>query len=295
MKAIILAGGSGTRLAPVTNIVSKQLLPVYDKPMIYYPLSNIMNVGISEILIISTPEDTPKIRNLLGSGNELGINISYKVQPNPNGIAEAFILAEDFIKDDTVSLILGDNIFYGSEISGKEIDPKFQEAVNLKNGANVIAYQVNDPERFGVVELDQNNLAISIEEKPKEPKSNFALTGWYFYDNNVVKIAKGLKPSNRGELEITDVNNHYLNNKSLKVIKLNRGFAWLDAGTHASLHNASQFIQVVENRQGIKIGCIEETAFNKGFINSTQFANLAENFKIGNSYGDYLRKISKIS
>lgn len=295
MKAIILAGGSGTRLAPVTNIVSKQLLPVYDKPMIYYPLSNIMNVGISEILIISTPEDTPKIRNLLGSGNELGINISYKVQPNPNGIAEAFILAEDFIKDDTVSLILGDNIFYGSEISGKEIDPKFQEAVNLKNGANVIAYQVNDPERFGVVELDQNNLAISIEEKPKEPKSNFALTGWYFYDNNVVKIAKDLKPSNRGELEITDVNNHYLNNKSLKVIKLNRGFAWLDAGTHASLHNASQFIQVVENRQGIKIGCIEETAFNKGFINSTQFANLAENFKIGNSYGDYLRKISKIS
>ncbi len=295
MKAIILAGGSGTRLAPVTNTVSKQLLPVYDKPMIYYPLSNIMNVGISEILIISTPEDTPKIRNLLGSGNELGINISYKVQPNPNGIAEAFILAEDFIKDDTVSLILGDNIFYGSEISGKEIDPKFQEAVNLKNGANVIAYQVNDPERFGVVELDQNNLAISIEEKPKEPKSNFALTGWYFYDNNVVKIAKGLKPSNRGELEITDVNNHYLNNKSLKVIKLNRGFAWLDAGTHASLHNASQFIQVVENRQGIKIGCIEETAFNKGFINSTQFANLAENFKIGNSYGDYLRKISKIS
>ncbi|MBL6785408.1 MAG: glucose-1-phosphate thymidylyltransferase RfbA [Rickettsiales bacterium] len=295
MKAIILAGGSGTRLAPVTNTVSKQLLPVYDKPMIYYPLSNIMNVGISEILIISTPEDTAKIENLLGTGNELGINISYKVQPNPNGIAEAFILAEDFIKDQTVSLILGDNIFYGSEISGKEIDPKFQEAVNLENGANVIAYQVNDPERFGVVELDQNNIAISIEEKPKQPKSNFALTGWYFYDNNVVEIAKNLKPSTRGELEITDVNNHYLNNKTLKVIKLNRGFAWLDAGTHASLHNASQFIQVVENRQGIKIGCIEETAFNKGFINSKQFANLADNFKIGNSYGDYLKKISNIS
>ena len=295
MKAIILAGGSGTRLAPVTNTVSKQLLPVYDKPMIYYPLSNIMNVGISEILIISTPEDTPKIENLLGTGNELGINISYKVQPNPNGIAEAFILAEDFIKDETVSLILGDNIFYGSEISGKEIDPKFQEAVNLESGANVIAYHVNDPERFGVVELDQNNIAISIEEKPKQPKSNFALTGWYFYDNNVVKIAKNLKPSQRGELEITDVNNHYLNNKSLKVIKLNRGFAWLDAGTHTSLHNASQFIQVVENRQGIKIGCIEETAFNKGFINSKQFANLANNFKTGNSYGDYLKKISNIS
>jgi len=295
MKAIILAGGNGTRLAPVTNTVSKQLLPVYDKPMIYYPLSNIMNVGISEILIISTPEDTPRIKDLLGSGNELGINISYKVQPNPNGIAEAFILAEDFIKDDTVSLILGDNLFYGSEISGKEIDPKFQEAVNLKNGANVIAYQVNDPERFGVVELDQNNIAISIEEKPKKPKSNFALTGWYFYDNNVVEIAKKLRPSNRGELEITDVNNHYLKNKSLKVIKLNRGFAWLDAGTHASFHNASQFIQVVENRQGIKIGCIEETAFNKGFINLKQFANLANNFKTGNSYGDYLKKMSKVS
>jgi glucose-1-phosphate thymidylyltransferase len=292
MKAIILAGGSGTRLAPITNAVSKQLLPVYDKPMIYYPLSNLINIGIKEVMIISTQEDTPRIENLLGNGHNLGIDISYKIQPSPDGIAQAFILAQDFIKNDSVSLILGDNIFYGSEISGNQIDHKFQQAVNLKQGAAVIAYRVSDPKRYGVVELDSKDMAISIEEKPQNPKSNFAVTGWYFYDNNVVDIAKNIKPSARGELEITDVNNEYLKKKQLSVLKMNRGFAWLDAGTHDALHKASQFIEVVENRQAIKIGCIEETAFNRGYINKEQLQKLANNFKIGNSYGDYLRKIT---
>ena len=293
MKAIILAGGSGTRLAPLTNSISKQLLPIYNKPMIYYPLANIMNIGITEIMIISTPQDTPKIEALLGNGNELGINICYKIQPSPDGIAQAILLAEDFIADDNVSLILGDNIFYGSEISGKIIDHKFTNAVNLKNGAAVIAYQVSDPQRYGVVELDNHNMAISIEEKPKNPKSDFAVTGWYFYDNKVVDIAKNIKPSARGELEITDVNNEYLKNKQLSVLKMNRGFAWLDAGTHDSLYKASQFIEVIENRQDIKIACIEEIAYNKGYIDLTQLQKLASKFKIGNSYGDYLRKIVK--
>ena len=291
MKAIILAGGSGTRLAPITNAVSKQLLPVYDKPMIYYPLSNIINIGIKDILIISTPQDLPRIESLLGNGSHLGISISYKVQPSPDGIAQAFILAEDFIGNDSVSLILGDNIFYGSEISGVTIDDKFKKAVNLEQGAYVIAYRVSDPKRYGVVELDNNDLAISIEEKPQQPKSDFAVTGWYFYDNDVVNIAKNIKPSARGELEITDVNNEYLRRKQLNVLKMNRGFAWLDAGTHDALHKAAQFIEVVENRQSIKIGCIEEIAYNRGYIKIEQLQDLAQKFKIGNGYGDYLRKV----
>ncbi|MDA9230964.1 glucose-1-phosphate thymidylyltransferase RfbA [Rickettsiales bacterium] len=293
MKAIILAGGSGTRLSPLTKSISKQLLPVYDKPMIYYPLSNIINIGIKDIMIISTKEDIGKIESLLGDGSEIGISISYKIQPKPEGIAQAFILAEDFIGNDSVSLILGDNIFYGSEISGIKIDQKFEEAVNLKEGAYVIAYRVKDPHRYGVVELDKDNLATNIVEKPKDPKSDFAVTGWYFYDNDVVKIAKNIKPSARGELEITDVNNEYLKRKKLNVIRMNRGFAWLDAGTHESLNGASQFIEVVENRQGIKIGCIEEVSYNKGNITKEQLEKLAENFKIGNSYGDYLRRVLK--
>lgn len=293
MKAIILAGGSGTRLSPLTNAISKQLLPIYDKPMIYYPLSNIMNLGIREIMIISTIEDTPKIKKLLGNGNNIGINIEYKIQPSPDGIAQAFILAKDFIKNDSVCLILGDNIFYGSEISGKVIDDKFIKAVNVKDGAYVVAYRVSDPKRYGVVELDNNDKALSIEEKPQNPKSDFAVTGWYFYDNDVINIAQNIKPSPRGELEITDVNNEYLKRKKLTILSMNRGFAWLDAGTHDSLFKASQFIEVIENRQGIKIGCIEEIAFNKKYINKMELQKLADKFKIGNNYGDYLRKLIK--
>ena len=293
MKAIILAGGSGTRLSPLTNAISKQLLPIYDKPMIYYPLSNIMNLGIREIMIISTTEDTPKIKKLLGNGNNIGINIEYKIQPSPDGIAQAFILAKDFIKNDSVCLILGDNIFYGSEISGKVIDDKFIKAVNVKDGAYVVAYKVGDPKRYGVVELDNNDKALSIEEKPQNPKSDFAVTGWYFYDNDVINIAQNIKPSSRGELEITDVNNEYLKRKKLTILRMNRGFAWLDAGTHDSLFKASQFIEVIENRQGIKIGCIEEIAFNKKYISKIDLQKLADKFKVGNNYGDYLRKLIK--
>jgi glucose-1-phosphate thymidylyltransferase len=293
MKAIILAGGSGTRLSPLTNAISKQLLPIYDKPMIYYPLSNIMNLGIREIMIISTIEDTPKIKKLLGNGNNIGINIEYKIQPSPDGIAQAFILAKDFIKNDSVCLILGDNIFYGSEISGKVIDDKFIKAVNVKDGAYIVAYRVSDPKRYGVVELDNNNKALSIEEKPQNPKSDFAVTGWYFYDNDVINIAQNIKPSYRGELEITDVNNEYLKRKKLTILRMNRGFAWLDAGTHDSLFKASQFIEVIENRQGIKIGCIEEIAFNKNYINKIDLQKLADKFKVGSNYGDYLRKLIK--
>lgn len=293
MKAIILAGGSGTRLSPLTNAISKQLLPIYDKPMIYYPLSNIMNLGIREIMIISTIEDTPKIKKLLGNGNNIGINIEYKIQPSPDGIAQAFILAKDFIKNDSVCLILGDNIFYGSEISGKVIDDKFIKAVNVKDGAYVVAYKVGDPKRYGVVELDNNDKALSIEEKPQNPKSDFAVTGWYFYDNDVINIAQNIKPSSRGELEITDVNNEYLKRKKLTILCMNRGFAWLDAGTHDSLFKASQFIEVIENRQGIKIGCIEEIAFNKNYISKIDLQKLADKFKVGNNYGDYLRKLIK--
>jgi glucose-1-phosphate thymidylyltransferase len=291
MKAIILAGGSGTRLSPLTKSVSKQLLPVYDKPMIYYPLSNIMNVGIKDILIISTPEDTPKIAELLGNGKDLGINLSYKVQETPSGIAQAFIIGEDFIGNDSVSLILGDNIFYGSEINGVDISQSFKDAVNLNKGAYILGYRVNDPKRYGVIELDEDNLVKSIEEKPENPKSNLAATGWYFYDNKVVEIAKNIKPSPRGELEITDVNNEYLKRKELSVIKMNRGFVWLDAGTHDSLYKATQFIEVVENRQSVKIGCIEEVAYNREYIGKKQLKELANNFKNGNAYGDYLRKL----
>jgi glucose-1-phosphate thymidylyltransferase len=252
-----------------------------------------MKNGIKDIMIISTEEDLPRIENLLGDGKNLGINLSYKVQPSPDGIAQAFILAEEFIGNDSVSLILGDNIFYGSEISGVEVAQNFKEAVELKDGAYVISYRVSDPERYGVVELDSNNKALAIEEKPKNPKSDFAVTGWYFYDNKVVDIAKNIKPSDRGELEITDVNNEYLKRKTLSVLRMNRGFAWLDAGTHDSLYKSAQFIEVVENRQAIKIGCIEEVAFNRGYINKNQLQKLADKFKIGNSYGDYLRKIIK--
>ena len=291
MKAIILAGGSGTRLAPLTNVISKQLLPVYDKPMIFYPLSNIMNLGIKDILIISTPQDTPNIQKLLGNGSHLGIKLSYKIQENPKGIAEAFIIGEEFIGNDSVTLILGDNIFYGSEISGREADEKFLNATKLKDGACVLAYRSSNPERYGVAEMDENDNVISIEEKPEKPKSNFVLTGWYFYDNDVIEIAKNLKPSARGELEITDVNNEYLRRKKISTIRMNRGFAWLDAGTHDSLYHSSQFIEVVENRQGIKIGCIEETAYLRGFISKEELKNLSMKYKKGNNYGDYLKSI----
>jgi glucose-1-phosphate thymidylyltransferase len=252
-----------------------------------------MNLGIREIMIISTIEDTPKIKKLLGNGNNIGINIEYKIQPSPDGIAQAFILAKDFIKNDSVCLILGDNIFYGSEISGKVIDDKFIKAVNVKDGAYIVAYRVSDPKRYGVVELDNNNKALSIEEKPQNPKSDFAVTGWYFYDNDVINIAQNIKPSYRGELEITDVNNEYLKRKKLTILRMNRGFAWLDAGTHDSLFKASQFIEVIENRQGIKIGCIEEIAFNKNYINKIDLQKLADKFKVGSNYGDYLRKLIK--
>ena len=279
MKGIILAGGSGTRLAPITNSISKQLLPVYDKPMIYYPLSNLMNIGIKDIMIISTEEDLPRIENLLGDGKNLGINLSYKVQPSPDGIAQAFILAEEFIGNDSVSLILGDNIFYGSEISGVEVAQNFKEAVGLKGGAYVISYRVIDPERYGVVELDSNNKALAIEEKPKNPKSDFAVTGWYFYDNKVVDIAKNIKPSDRGELEITDVNNVYLARGKLKVEVLGRGFAWLDTGTHDSLLEAGQFVQTIEHRQGLKVACLEEIAYHQGWISKTLLLDQASKLK----------------
>ena len=268
MKAIILAGGSGTRLSPLTNAISKQLLPIYDKPMIYYPLSNIMNLGIREIMIISTIEDTPKIKKLLGNGNNIGINIEYKIQPSPDGIAQAFILAKDFIKNDSVCLILGDNIFYGTGLS------KLLKENNNPRGGIIYAYHVNDPERYGVVEFDALGNAISIEEKPELPKSNYAVPGIYFYDNTVIQIAKNLKPSSRGELEITDINKEYLKRKKLKVSVLDKGTAWLDTGTFNSLMQASQFVQVIEERQGLKIGAIEEVAYRMGFINNRDLESL---------------------
>lgn len=291
MKGILLAGGSGTRLHPLTMITSKQILPVHDKPMIYYPLSSLMNIGIRDILIISTPRDLPVIRSLFRDGSQLGLNLSYKVQPSPDGIAQALILAEEFIDGDTISLILGDNIFYGSEISGNNIHQRFKDVLKLKKGAAVMAYQVHNPKRYGVVEFDKSDKAISIEEKPKEPKSNWAVTGWYFYDNDAIEIAKGLKPSARGEIEITDVNAHYLKRGDLSVIKMERGFAWLDAGTHESRYNSTQFVKVIEDRQGLKIACLEEIAYNRGFIDFKQFEKLALGFKKGNSYGDYLKRL----
>lgn len=287
MKGIILAGGSGTRLYPITRGISKQLIPIYDKPMIYYPLSTLMLAEITDILVISTPEFTPLFEQLLGDGSEIGISLTYKVQEKPNGLAEAFILGADFIGDDSVCLILGDNIYYGSGLS-----KLVQEAAQKTDGATVFGYHVNDPERFGVVEFDSNMKALSIEEKPENPKSNYAVTGLYFYDNTVVEKARNLKPSNRGELEITDINKLYLDEGKLDVKVMGRGYAWLDTGTHDSMMDASSFIATIQKRQNLKVACLEEIAYRMGYISKEKLVELAQPMK-KNDYGQYLLRLAK--
>ena len=287
MKGIILAGGAGTRLYPITRSISKQIIPVYDKPMIYYPLSVLMLAGIREVLIISTPDDIGLYEHLLGDGTQLGMKISYKIQPSPDGLAQAFILGEEFIKDDNVCLILGDNIFYGYRFRSI-----LEEAAKIEDGSTVFGYYVNDPERYGVVEFDKTGKVVSIEEKPDKPKSNYAVTGLYFYSNDVVEKAKSLKPSKRGELEITDLNRLYLKEDRLNVKLLSRGFAWLDTGTHDSLLQASNFIATIEQRQGLKVSCIEEIAYKKGFITKKQLLELAKPL-CNNQYGEYLINLAE--
>lgn len=286
MKGIVLAGGSGTRLYPITKSISKQIIPVYDKPMIYYPLSVLMLAGIREILIISTPHDIHLYENLLGTGSDLGIELTYAIQPSPDGLAQAFIIGEEFIGNDSVCMILGDNIFYGFDFSRT-----LREAANLEDGAMVFGYYVNDPERYGVAEFDKDGKVLSLEEKPAVPKSNYAVTGLYFYSNDVVGKAKGLKPSKRGELEITDLNRLYLEEERLSLKMMGRGMAWLDTGTHDSLLEASNFISTIENRQGLKVACLEEIAYRYGYINKEQLLALAEPLK-KNHYGEYLIKIA---
>jgi glucose-1-phosphate thymidylyltransferase len=285
MKGIVLAGGSGTRLYPVTKGISKQLLPIYDKPMVYYPLSVLMLAGITDILIITTPEDQDSFKRLLGTGEELGISLSYVIQPSPDGLAQAFILGENFIGNDDVCLVLGDNIYYGHDLTNMLLSAV--KNTQVSNSAMVFGYHVNDPNRYGVIEFDTDNNVISLEEKPQKPKSNYAVTGLYFYPNDVIKKAKEVKPSDRGELEITSVNQLYLNEGRLKVKLMGRGFAWLDTGTHNSLLEASAFIETIENRQGLKVSCLEEIAFDKGYITKDQLIKLAEPLK-KNQYGQYL-------
>lgn len=287
MKGIILAGGSGTRLYPITMGVSKQLIPLYDKPMIYYPLSVLMTAGIRDVLIISTPDDLPRFEQLLGSGKRIGMNFTYKVQEEPRGLADAYIIGEDFIGDDSVAMVLGDNIFYGTDL-----DSKVKDAASLTSGGYIFGAPVHEPERYGIVEFDKNMKVLSIEEKPQKPKSNYAIPGLYFFDNDVIELAKKVKPSARGEIEITELHNAYLKRGDLIVQLLDRGTAWLDTGTFASLNQASQFVQVIEERQGLKIGCIEEIAYRQGFINKEQLKEIAKPLK-KSGYGDYLLKITE--